>query len=883
MAHDSTAGTVSLVLGFLGCLATPACEIETPTLPDLVDAGTPAIDAGPDAGPADGGSPDCRIQPGTCDANRFCASDGTCQPVDRPCDDSHACAPGDVCVIGPMATTSTAAGRCGDRPGRCTPGADCPGGVCWAIGLCGPRTTSAEVVAGELLPVAHCTTGSDCGPGGLCRNQRCAACLTRADCPGELRCGEAGRCVEAATCQTDAQCFPANTCAAGSRCARRTDGCQPDPANDDPASAQEIGPGVYLERSICGDDEDWYAVELTEGQGVRFVVVTEPDAFTPVVTVRDPAGEQGEHVNRIELPGRTAVDVSGVNVGEQNPRKVLLGVASRDQSGAYTLHVDVRAGACAADTLDLYGEEPPSSVPTNVQFDRRLCPLEEDTVTFGVQTGDRIEATATPRMGVVPTLQLTGGSTGAQAAGRVVAGPYTDSAQVTLTARLGAAPSAGQRYTVALDRSLGTRFNACRNPPPLVSGQPETVNLATAVDLGLPRCPAGPEGAPGYAPPARHDAVFLLDVETAPALVTATAVQTAGSAARVAIAALTQCTDERSTRMCDVSPLPRRAAELEFVAPDAGPVFLLVSSDAGREDVQVELTARAEPLSSPANDLCVNATSLAGADRLDSSTYGAANNDELLDDVTCGSAGIGRGPDRFYSLTVPGQGRAAVELYGPRGSFLWAGRRCDLMTATCTAAQARDDTNQIPKLTFSPRVQETYFIAVDGRSAQDVGRSELRVIERAECLDDDDCGSGLACDDYVCRIPPSNDDCPGQVVTLDANGFARRTGSTGAARDALSLSCVANPRLPDVVYGVEVPEGSSEFTARVVDATFDPALGVRLNLCSSPVGEFCNDDLQGPDAYLPEVRIEEPTAGFYYVVVDGQAGRGTFTLELQVR
>ena len=874
-----------MTLFAFGCLGAPACGVEAPSLPGLVDAGPPTRDAGlPDAGPpVDAGPPDCRAQPDTCGANRFCASDGTCQPFDRTCNNSDACAPGDVCRIDLVSTTTLADGRCGPRPDRCTTDQDCAEGVCWAIGLCGPRVTSADVVDGALRPIAHCATGTDCGPGGICDNQRCAPCLESADCPGQLRCGEEGRCVEAASCVRNDRCFPANVCSTGSRCARRTDGCEPDIANDNPAIAQEVGPGVYLERSICGDDEDWYTVELTEGEGVRFVVVTESDAFTPVITVQDSAGAQGENVNRLELPGRSVVDVSGANVGTQGLRTVVLGVASRDQSGFYTLHVDLRPAACAGDTPDLYGEEPPWSVPTNVQFERRLCPDEADEVTFDVQTGDRIVAAATTDFGAPPTLRLAGGSASAQGGGRIAAGPYADPARVTFTASLDSVPTAGRRYTVTLDRDLGTRTTACQNPPPLVSAQPTAVNLANAIDLGFPRCPAGSEGAPGYAPPARRDALFRLDVPTAPALITATAIQTSGSAARVALAALTACSDEGSAIQCNVSPLPRRTARLEFLVEETDPVFVLVSSDAVREDVQLELTATAEPLVSPANDLCVNATPLANTDRLESSTYGAANDDRLLDNVVCGAAGIGEGPDRFYALIVPGGGRAAVELYGPRGSFLWAGQRCDLMTATCTAAQARDDTTQIPKLTFSPRVEETYFIAVDGVTEADRGLSELRVVENAQCLDDGDCAVGTACDDYACRAPPNNDDCPGTEVTLDANGFARVTGSTGAARDRLSLSCLANSQLPDVVYRVLVPQGASEFTARIVDATFDPALAVRRNLCTSPAGEACNDDLLGPDAFLPEVRIEEPPEGLYHVVVDGQAGRGAFTLELQVR
>ena len=884
--YEMVLGSVRVMaLLVVGCVLELACGVEPPPLPALVDGGGPSPDAGPpDASPRDGGVFDCRPEPNICPTDQFCDSDGRCQPFDRECNSSEACASGDVCVIGPTSTSTVYVGRCGSRPGGCTNDTDChPDGACWAIGLCGPRATSAEVVSNALQPLAHCTRGPDCGPAGVCRNQRCAPCIESSDCSGQLRCGEDGRCVEASSCIQDTACFPGNVCATGSRCARRTEGCEPDLENNSSATAQEIGPGVYEERSICGNDEDWYTVKLTEGQGVRFVIVTRSDAFTPEVTVQDSAGDGEENVSRLALPGRVAIDISGANLGGQGLRTIVVGVASRDQSGFYTLHVDLRPAACSADTLDLYGDEPPLAVPTNVEFTRRLCPGEADAVTFDVETGDVVTAATTIQHGPPLALSLTGGSTAAQDFGQVSAGPYVGTSSVTLTARLNSVPSSGRSYVVSLDRALGTRAVACQSPRVLLSEQPTQADLGSALDIGFPRCPAGPEGEPGFAVPARRDVVFQLDVPTVPALLTASALQTTGTAAKITVAALTTCANERAVIECGVSPLPRRAADLEFVVNDAGPVFLLVSSIADDENVEFEITAAADPIVTPADDLCVNATVLSGVDRLAVSTYGAANDDQLLDNGVCGSAGTATGPDRFFSLTVPGGRRAAVELYGPIGTFIWAGQRCDLMTATCTAAQARDNTHPIPRLTFSPRFLETYFIAVDGVTAQDFGRSTLRVIEDAECLEDEDCTAPAACDDYACRPPPANDNCPGEVVNLDGNGFARLFGSTGAASDGLRLSCIADSNLPDVAYQVLVPRGSTEFTARVVDATFDPAIAVRFGLCSSEAGETCFDDLNDSGAFLPEVRLEEPTPGTYYVVVDSMSGRGAFTLDIEVR
>ena len=181
---------------------------------------------------------------------------------------------------------------------------------------------------------------------------------------------------------------------------------------------------------------------------------------------------------------------------------------------------------------------------------------------------------------------------------------------------------------------------------------------------------------------------------------------------------------------------------------------------------------------------------------------------------------------------------------------------------------------------------------LDGAGATDQGLYDLRTVRNAQCLADADCqgsgfnlcnGSPCRCDDYQCALAPANDRCPGTLIDLGPSGFgaARIQGSTGAATDDHQI-CVGFEQ-PDVVYAVTVPEGASELVARIVDATFDPAMEIRQDTCVDGGGSVrCVDDVRYPDVLLPEIRIPDPEAGTYYIVVDAFADEGAFTMDVEL-
>jgi hypothetical protein len=296
-----------------------------------------------------------------------------------------------------------------------------------------------------------------------------------------------------------------------------------------------------------------------------------------------------------------------------------------------------------------------------------------------------------------------------------------------------------------------------------------------------------------------------------------------------------------------------------------------------------DLDLLVEPVVLPPNNSCAGAIDISASDEIEVSTYGATNTVEATG-AACGlSDDDGQGPDAFYRLRLSGGERAALELAGPRDGLIWIARDCGQMTATCTTAEAISYTVPVAQVALTPANDTTYFIAVDGLTAEDRGIYELRTVIAPQCLTSRDCGA-LRCDDYRCAPIPANDTCAGAAaVTLDAQGRASVVASTGAANDNLSLTCLGRSDR-DVVYRIDLPVDHSSLTARIVEARFDPALAIRRAQCEASLEEVCNDDVrfsEEPQILLPEVTWTQPAAGTYYVIVDAYAGSGTFTLQIE--
>lgn len=906
--HAVPCGTAALCT----LLAMAGCSVEDPSY----DAGSTT-----DGGVADTGTGDtdagvtCTEVPTLCGIGEFCTDEGVCSTRDVPCSSSSACAVPDVCVRPVVASsTLTEAGRCEPPPHACIQDAECSPGVCLAVGVCGSRAARATLDDRTLVPLVACANASECGLNRVCRDGVCAGCLDNSDCNADLRCNE-GRCIEPLHCDGPEGCFASNSCQGG-RCLRDSSGCEADSGNDSISTAQDIEAGAYLDLSICGVEEDWYAVEVPAGYGLELVLSSTASQATLTADVLTSFGDRPRGLTRLDAPGVTVI-----RVPSQDALSLRIGVRSIDQSGDYDLVVRYVAGLCTTDPMQMYG--PGLSIPSNITFEGTLCAGVSDTASFDVQTGDRLEVELemlgdfSDRPAPQPALSLldaNGASVGSNATAdlrsTVTTTPLANAQRLDLVAEATRVPSIGAPYQVRLVRRLAGRAGACQSATTIdMSAGTAQVSafLGAAGDIGRPDCSLVSD-APDFAEGTRRDDLFTVTASSADVLMVATAQSTAGTAPKLSIALLSDCEDDTSTLACDTAIFARSRVQTRAVLPAGQTRTVVVSSDGTVEDVQYDLHIEYVPLSNVPDDSCPSATPLlsSGSQTVHlyqgGGTAGLRNTDALWADRVTAQCSIfddddlaAQGVDRFFSLQLDPGELAAVELTGPLGGVLWSALSCDNMPGTCQQAALRDLSNPVLRATFTASTAGlNHIVVVDGSGFDQQGSYTLRTVRNAQCLSDSDCqGAGFnrcssspcRCDDYQCQDVPANSSCNGPAVIPLAGGFGADSivGSTGAANNDFSLSCLSRDG-SDVVYSIEVPEAAIELVARVVGASFDPALEIRQGTCTdsalTPV--WCVDDVRYPDVLLPEVRVAEPEAGTYYIVVDAFAGEGAFTLEVEV-
>jgi hypothetical protein len=858
------------------------CTVEPEPLPPMegiTDGGVA------DTGVTDGGL-SCRRGQTTCPSGQYCTDEDECAPRPVSCTLTPDCAPGDVCLNG----------RCTVHELACDEESDCAGSdTCIAAGYC-----SASLTREGSLGVV-CGSGPECGPGGICSNGACSGCADDRDC-GSLRCFF-GSCLERSPCAGDSQCFAGNSCEM-TECARPTDVCVPDPGNDDPSSSTLLKEAYVKGLTICGQDFDYYKIFLPERTGVQIAITSTRAQATLSAVVSNEEGGQIEGAATLALPGIIVIDVPGQNESST----VTLELSSIDTNAEYAIDVHHHPLGCAGDLLDIYGDSTRTraTVIGAGTFGLVACGRDDDWIELDLSPGDALIAAAAWDGAVGADLDLeVYGPTGLL----IAEGLSTATATETLaTDRIAAggrvavrvfskrAPSAGVPYSLQLARTLGTRFSACETPAEIrlsngTSGSGSVLGtLSGAADLGSPAC----EDDSRASAPERGDLIYRVDLPVAGSVLRATLVQTASTStvtptprtATVSIALLEDCLDELSVVACEASPRPLRPTSLVLTREAAGPVYLMISSDgAPNERIDFRLDVEVEVPGPPVNDTCSAAIELSGTTTIDASTFGAENDAALATSGVCGASGLGAGPDRFYRLSLSTGDRAALELTGPRGGFLWIGTDCAMLTQTCTVADSIE-VGDPARVVLAPRLASNYVVTVDGRAASHVGDYQLRVIRRPElqCTGDQECVPPLRCDDYACTGVPANDTCPGTPIAL-STGVTEIRGSTGAANDNFRLTCAVSAGRPDVVYQVTVPPGHSRLVARIVEANWDPILAIRSPSCASAAEDnelACVDDVRYPDLILPEAEIANPS-GTYYIIVDAYAGEGPFLMEIELR
>jgi hypothetical protein len=321
-----------------------------------------------------------------------------------------------LCQPGTLVTECGALGQCPEgmkcnRPNRvceedigCYSSADClDDEVCNPGTLkCEPRCTEeteADVCAARERCTAEgrcveCEADTECGPGLVCNAVagRCAGsetCFSDAECPAGRVCNRAtSTCtLPPPPCASDEDCLDDERCdLVRARCVLRACQADQDEPNNQQADAVRIGAGDRIGLTVCGTDEDWYALPLRRGDRVN--VNVEADILVANgldVQLRDAA-------SRILDEDPLLVDATVAADGDY-----FLRIRTHDERATYALHVLVARGVpCDDDDREENDSVThAASIPTGVYRNLQACPADPDWYVVSVPAGKTVDARLT--------------------------------------------------------------------------------------------------------------------------------------------------------------------------------------------------------------------------------------------------------------------------------------------------------------------------------------------------------------------------------------------------------------------------------------------------------------------------------------------------------
>lgn len=895
-------------VGLAGWMA--GCSVAEP---DLSAGGGGSLDMGPSG--RDGGI-DCTDAPDVCPVGFECDPENRCVPREV-CRPGAPCVPGQVCLR-ERTETSTNAGRCEVPPTACADDADCPTGRCARRTLLPPNAppdaTALLTGLGRCVPdterfgpnddfdlefEAVCETAADCPTTQACRGGTCGPCATADGClTGACR---GGQCVEPAACGTNEDCHP------GNRCTRN--GCQPDVACDAPSDVFDLVPGRWRDLNLCTGRVRRFAFDLAADQAARLIARSDPQLPLQLSLFAD---DEPVEVQPLRLPGVVALDVAAA----PRDRDIEVEVTAEVGGGPFGLELELLPTTCAADPLNLLGRLPgegPRLRALDTTLRLRACPRFSsrlprfDTFRFSPPPGERVDLVATypptsaaggpdnrlrlqargPDGTPVPTATVADRPGSAQIALLPEDGPFPDPLQVRLQPRIdedaGAfgVPPAGVDLALVVSELDASRVEVCETGPPALPpggrvSVPFEANPARP-RLGAPVCPTDP------LPLDADGRIFRIDGPAGPRDLRVTVRRVGGDPLELSAALLEGCTDAVASS-CGRARLLDRPVELEARVEEL-PAFVYLSARGDRDgtaEVQFTVEDLASPV--PTNDRCAASTPIAGSATVTVSTLGATDTVSTATTSACAPIGSARGPERFYRIESLNGARVQLDLQGPPGGVLWVASDCTRMEQTCLGFQ--ETTVERPRVDEVVSGFDTLFVAVDAQD--DVGGIyTLRVSVEPECTSDTedmDCepepGEVLLCDENRCVAPSDANRCPGRPVDLTGVSEAVIEGSLGAATDTLDGFCGAVGS-PELVYRVQVPNGTERLVARIDRAAFDAAVAIRPVGCALSGGQACGQDaVPGLDA-RPVTSLDLNGSVEAWVVVESEQGLGPFRLVLR--
>lgn len=480
-----------------------ACLPRAALLAAALLCGCPPANGGKDAGRP----PECLSRADCADGKvctaeqycDFCSSSGQCR-TREVCDAEkllcrlrdgwgEACTTNEACPAGSWCKQ----GLCLDRSQVSL----CPGGQNSECGLgerCNAVTTVCEEDLGcsesaDCSAVEICNTGSRkcvprctvetqadvCAAGERCVEEKCVQCASSAECGVGLVCDAAGKCSsgnrcygdrdckvplicfaqtgaclpKAPPCVSDDYCPPDKRCDVGSgKCVPRA--CQADryEPNNDAATAFGVAATSYRDLTLCLNDQDWYALNLSRGDQLGVNLDADPFSENVFSTfIKDGTG-------RSLAAGKLLV--SYVAPATQ---KYFVVVSTTDPYQPYDITFLLSRGTpCDDDALEPNDTQAqPTLVNASSLLEGAICPQDQDWFQVTVPSGKGLTASLVNYDAAKGLLRLCAFDGATQlscddAAAPVVAVPAAQAAQKQLSVRvLGSTDRIANAYSLKVE------------------------------------------------------------------------------------------------------------------------------------------------------------------------------------------------------------------------------------------------------------------------------------------------------------------------------------------------------------------------------------------------------------------------------------------------
>jgi len=782
-----------------------------------------------------------------CPAGAIC-TEGACEPL-------GACEEDPDCAADPRVPRCSAASTCvecasdadcgGGRcvndacvaPAVCTSDAECKGSfVCTGGGCAACRTDEqcprGACRGGACVDRSACVKDADCAVGG-CVAGTCAECGTDLDCRPGLWC-EGGACVEGASCGSN------EDCGAGELCDGAT--CQPAGCSDDtlepdggPATARPVGMGTPVSRVLCPNDEDWIAFSAASLSPLDVSVLSGPADLELSLVWFEPGDER---VRREVNAVRQRILVPSLPSAAANRYFVRVRGKGGAQ-GAYTLLPKTGTAACtdAFEPNNRWDVSPPVIQPGVLYEGLTVCdadyyklsiPANHAVAVYALYGDGETQVSLFTEAGQ-PVPGTRNSATTILGGGRVL--EWNGSATPTQVLARVQPPGSTQRPPSSYRLFVAVTPSVACGSGPLLLDLGEERARATGATLG--HAAGTLPGACGAGGP---EVTYALRLDEPSRLVARIA------APFDAVISLrdAECTAEQS---CGTTA--GGAGTLDVPRLDAGDYVLAIGAPAGQAGPFDLALRRLDPVDPPANDQCAAPIDLT----VGPATIVATGDTEGATPSASGSnLCIPAAPDVYYSFDLAADARVVAEVSADNPVALAFVDDGCMANGPCTPTGRRQRLDR-------PLGAGTHLLRV--ASATGAATAFTLKVTAPDPLPNDACTTAAP-------------------LAVPGSASGDTTWATNEVFFDLGQSCTGYYVDGGELFHAVTLAKDQEIRIQLTPGPgFDAALYV-MDACEATA---CIAGADRPGAGAAEtLTFKAPEAGTYFLVVDGAASGGTYTL-----